>query len=459
MIVETHDRFDSTRKETIELIPGVQLEGKLLRDLNLNGVDLRGSTLRNCFFNESSMIEANLTDCVLDGSVFYRTNLSGADLTGSSCEECHWNEAVHDERTIWPAGVTQPVRGDALSRVVANHLWPTGWASALVTPICSAGLMAADEVEGEVSPRKEFVGVSGDGTVSPFVSPDRHAVLFGRLALNIFRAGLLAQSGLFFGEDAPDEYAEVGVSGADLDFSCCVLALLALGLRIDRVIDEHTVEGVMRPTVDMREFVKGDAFRAFRLGLEVLFGREIDEEKSLRDAIDDEDEFGSSLQFSPPNGSHFDVSEVLGGDGYTATVVEGEPSSGSPEELILRTLVSLVRLLSGSDLIVDVDGQEDDEENDENTEYDLDEDTYDDSSDGPETVDASEARVIFGALGLVSAEWVGSGIIKVRIRPPMDHVELLAEEDWSDHDELRERASAIPAVARPVYGMLAPFMG
>lgn len=459
MIVETHDRFDSKKKETIELVPGVHLEGKLLRDLNLNGVDLRGSTLRNCFFNESSMIEANLTDCVLDGSVFYRTNLSGADLTGSSCADCHWNDVIHDERTTWPAGVTQPTRGDALSRVAANDLWPSGWVSALVIPICSAGMMSADEVEGEVSPRKEFVGVSGDGSVSPFVSPDRHAVLFGRLALNIFRVGLLAGSGLFFGEDAPDDYVEIGVSGADLDFSGCVLALLAVGLRIDRVIDAHTVEGVMRPTVDMREFVKGDAFRAFRLGLEVLFGREIDEEKSLRDAIDDKDEFGSSFRFIPPTGSHLDVSEVLGGDGFDATVIEGEPTSGSPEESILRTLVSLVNLLSGSDLIVDADGEEDAEDDDADAEYDLDEDEDDDSSDDSETVDAAVALLIFRALGVISAEWAGSGIIKVRLRPPMDHMEMLLSEGWSDEQEMSERAQEIPALALPTYGFLRPFLG
>jgi hypothetical protein len=37
----------------IDLVPGIQLDGEMLRVLDLRGIDLIGSSLRGCFFNES----------------------------------------------------------------------------------------------------------------------------------------------------------------------------------------------------------------------------------------------------------------------------------------------------------------------------------------------------------------------------------------------------------------------
>lgn len=77
-------KVNTIKGSEIDLVPGVQLDGEMLRDLDLRGVDLANSILTNCFFNESLLSDSNLRNCDLSGAVFYRTDLSGADLDRKS---------------------------------------------------------------------------------------------------------------------------------------------------------------------------------------------------------------------------------------------------------------------------------------------------------------------------------------------------------------------------------------
>ena len=44
-------KVKTIRGSEINLVPGVQLDGEMLRDLDLRGIDLANSVLTKCFFN------------------------------------------------------------------------------------------------------------------------------------------------------------------------------------------------------------------------------------------------------------------------------------------------------------------------------------------------------------------------------------------------------------------------
>jgi hypothetical protein len=105
----------------INLVPGVQLDGEMLRDLDLRGVDLTRSVLIKCFFNESLLNDSSLRNCNLSGGVFYRTDLSGADLSGAILNDCYWNEVRYSKATKWPSGFQAPERRDPLEDVIRRQ--------------------------------------------------------------------------------------------------------------------------------------------------------------------------------------------------------------------------------------------------------------------------------------------------------------------------------------------------
>ena len=419
--------------DTVELVPGITLNGAMLRDQNLDGVDLRGSSLRDCYFNASSLVGANLSGCDLTGAVFYRADLSGADLSGSTLTDCYWNEFVQSSATKWPDDGSAPPRIDPLATLeVGDYLnvWKGG--------LCNPGATDPDSFDGIVSPLQSIVDGLASGPVTPAVS----ARLFARMAMNLHRSASLMDdlcSCLTPYEAWPEE---LDYEPEKYSFTAAVLMLAALGIRFERVNDDGTVTVTFRPEQDMRRFAEHDAVRLFRLLLELESGREVDADATLRTCVDLPFEFEAGLSFAHEEGEYLDVTAMIGHEDSDVRVVQGDAPQGTPEDELLRTIYGFVHLAAGSEFVKNPDDERDDTDEDPDDDQDEEFDEDEDLDHEEEPVNSMATNlwgsdkelILYRTLGVVSLERTAAGHSRAVLRPPMDIEKLVREAGLEQED-------------------------
>lgn len=318
--------------DTIELSIGMEIEEAMLRERILDGVDLTGSSLRECFFNESSLRNAVLRDCDLSGSVFYRTDLTGADLTGATLHRCYWNEAIFDETTRWPHGFVLPTGKRVLAESTDGpqpQYYPSG--------LCTPGVIMASELDIEIPRPTQFVP---DSIPHGSTSPRSHEALLLRLAALIYRATYDEAryddlSTPLFGRDDldDDEYYR------DIVFTHICMALTVTGIRITGVLDQNQVEVTFEPVPDMGSFVAKPLFRLFLLLAEELYGQDTDEVLTIENAMNLETDTEYEWLFAEQLGLDFDLSNAwTGADRDVTTTRQPEPTD-DPQSEILKCLL------------------------------------------------------------------------------------------------------------------------
>jgi hypothetical protein len=356
--------------------------------------------------------------------------------------DCYWNEVITSVSTKWPSGFDAPKPRDPLGEIeLASILYP--WRGGLCTP----GILETKPTEFVASGRKQFVG---EEEKPGRINDEMQFRLFSRLALQLFRL-----SRIFGDEDesilsSPNELDDYEISVDEFEFTSAVIVLFALGIRFERVIDSETVEVVMHPISEITEFVDSDAFRMFRLFLECEIGRDIEGESTLREAIDG-DFMCEMLPFNVlPEGSQLDFSKVLNNSNSGVSIVSGSGTTMTPIDAILRAIFLVHSFVAVSTICPDSESNSGDAEDE--PEEGEDADVVDGELDkfgGAQSGD--HLKLLFGALGVESAEWSGGGFLTARLRPPMDLVQLLIDLDWYEErsDGPNEEELLRLAVANP----------
>lgn len=257
----------------LELVPRAKLDGAMLRDLVLDGVDLSGSSLRGAIFNESWLVGANLSGCDLTGANFYGADLRGADLSGSRLDGCYWNEVTWSASTRWPDGRPPVPAADPLKRSLLENDGDQD-DSGLPTFV----LVDASEVVGVVRwPRSIVEGIS---RARRFTRTEQASVYF-RLAFNMMVAlhertllsGAPLMSGFMFrDEHLFDDHEEVvewaqvpRTYGREVALGHCTLMLAALGFRAVRANEDGTLSATFEPVVDLGAWLRDGRFGLFEL--------------------------------------------------------------------------------------------------------------------------------------------------------------------------------------------------
>ena len=104
----TCDAIPMTRELLLEKVAaGETVFGADLSGLDLSRCDLRAAKLSQCYFADSSLEKADLTDAVLEGSVFSNANLTQACLAGANCAKAIFDGAVMSAVNLSAANLTQ----------------------------------------------------------------------------------------------------------------------------------------------------------------------------------------------------------------------------------------------------------------------------------------------------------------------------------------------------------------
>ena len=433
----------------INLVPGVQLDGEMLRDLDLRGIDLANSVLTKCFFNESLLSDSSLRNCDLSGAVFYRTDLSGADLSGAILNDCYWNEVRYSKSTIWPSGFKAPEKRDPLEDVIIaeqNTYYESG--------LCVIRELDTRGLHAEIRPLREF---STGYKVGPIKSPEDRKGMLLRLA-QIMTTGYLSY--LSSEEDEVSlflEYAE-GFSECEdqfnrnVIFTHIVLMLRYLGIQFHEVNDDGSVAVSFDIEDNVGEFLEKDLLAVFEIAARraIAFGEvaldgtddaEIfdfeDDLSSLRELvkkIQKNKQFKERIQRISGDQRAFqasrsiDFSEFNDPDeaGFVSLIDYAGPVTYNCEEKIILGMVAYTNYSSEgrtlSDLFdadnnggIDIDDEDDDLEDEI-----LDEDDEDDEEElAIGAIDCNFHRLAVRLLGIVSIEEGASGQLKAVLRPQM----------------------------------------
>ena len=452
----------------INLVPGVQLEGEMLRDLDLRGVDLANSVLAKCFFNESLLSDSNLRNCDLSGAVFYRTDLSGADLSGAILNDCYWNEVRYSKATIWPSGFQAPARRDPLEDVIID-----AECSRYDSGLCTIRELEIGDLLAEITPLSEF---KTGFKVGPVKSTEDRKRLLLRLA-HILVTGYFAIEdddncpflGAAYGWDADEHFKR------NVVFTHVVLMLRYIGIHFHEINEDGSVIVSFEIENNVGEFLEKDLLavfeisgkRAVALGDVVLDSDDETEDfnldydfSSLRKLVNEIEKtkrFKSRIQQISSSQRAFeasysiDFSEFNDPDdaGFVSLIdYTGLVSYTSEEKLVLGMLAytnfaseeQTLSDLFGAGVeneIDDADDENDDLLDDEDEEF-LDDEDEDEEGDSIDTINCGFHRLALRLLGIVSIEESASGTLKAHIRPQMNLSMVLKElgyevgEDFED---------------------------
>jgi hypothetical protein len=436
----------------INLVPGVRLEGEMLRDLDLRGIDLANSVLTKCFFNESLLSDSNLRNCDLSGAVFYRTDLSGADLSGAILNDCYWNEVRFSKSTIWPSGFQPPERPDCLEDVIIAEQ-STRYESGL----CVMREIGIRGLHAEIRPLREF---STGYKVGPITSAEDKKGMLLRLA-QIMTTGYLS----YFASEVDGssiflEYTEDSSEAEDLFnrsviFTHIVLMLRFLGIQFHEVKEDGTVLVSFEIENNVGEFLDKDLLAIFEIAARraVAFG-EVDlygdDEAEIYDLEDDlsslrklvnktrkNKQFKERIQQISGNQRAFqasysmDFAEFNDPDeaGFVSLIDYAGPVSYTCEEKLILGMVAYTNYSSEGQTLSDLfeadnDGEfesndEDDDLLDEDDDEFLDEDDEDEEEESIATIDCNFHRLAIRLLGIVFIEEGASGQFKATLRPQM----------------------------------------
>jgi hypothetical protein len=436
----------------INLVPGVQLEGEMLRDLDLRGIDLANSVLTKCFFNESLLSDSNLRNCDLSGAVFYRTDLSGADLSGAILNDCYWNEVRYSKTTIWPSGFQAPERRDPLEDVIISEQ-STYYESGL----CLIKELNTRDLQAEIRPLRDF---TTGYKVGPITSAEDRKGLLLRLA-QILTTGYWTY--LSSEEDWNDLFlAFTGDFSEDDEqfnrsvlFTHVVLMLKFIGVQFYEVKEDGSVLVSFDIENNVGEFLEKDllaifeiaARRAIALGEVALHGddkAEIydfeDDLSSLRKLVNKtrkNKQFKERIQQISGNQRAFqashslDFSEFNDPDeaGFVSLIDYAGPISYTCEEKLILGMVAYTNYSSEGQTLSDLfeadnDGEfesddEDDDLLDEDDDEFLDDEDDDEEEESIAAIDCNFHRLAVRLLGIVSIEEGASGQFKAALRPQM----------------------------------------
>lgn len=340
-------RITTIRGKSIDLVPGVTLEGAMLRDLNLAGIDLAGSCLRECFFNESNLANASLRSCDLSGSVFFRTNLIGADLSEATLHRCYWNEVIHDSTTRWPDGFSFPNEPHALidpDGTVLDQYFPTG--------LCTAGVIPM--VELDIAP---FAPASFVPVAIPFgrVSEPTSELLFLRLATLVYRACKLLNTYRGEYDELPfseDELIDID-DYDDLIFTHICLSLLVMGIEVQYVLDQQRIEVTFTPRADLPAFLDSPLIRLFILLYENLSGLDHDDAPDFDNASGLDSHSHVTWKILDDRLSYFDTTRAFTGEVREIELVTGPQQSDDPRTEISRPLLRYLITMAESEIVLE----------------------------------------------------------------------------------------------------------
>ena len=452
-------KVNTIKGSEIDLVPGVQLDGEMLRDLDLRGVDLANSILTNCFFNESLLSDSNLRNCDLSGAVFYRTDLSGADLSGAILNDCYWNEVRYSKATKWPSGFQAPERRDPLEDVIID-----AECSRYDSGLCTIKELEISGLLAEIKPLSEF---KTGFKVGPVKSTEDRKRLLLRLA-HILATRFLAI------EDERDcpFFPPYGTWGWDADehfrrnlvFTHVVLMLRYMGIQFHEIKEDGSIIVSFEIENNVGEFLEKDLLaifeisgkRAVALGDVVLDSENEDESfdfeddlsslRKLVNKIQKTKQFKERIQKISGDQRAFqaahsiDFSEFNDPDdaGYVSLVDYAGPVSYTSEEKLILGMLAYTNFASEERTLLDlfgagIDDEFDDDEDEEfldeedEDEEDEDEEDEDEEEDPVDTINCEFHRLAVRLLGIVSIEESTSGVLKAVIRPEMSLPPVLKE--------------------------------
>jgi len=416
--------------DTLTLAPRMSGTGLMLRDLDLDGIDLSGSRLTGCFFNVSAMTGANLSNCDLRGSVFYRTNLSGADLRGSILDGCYFNEVIHSPSTRWPehfdlsVAVMKPDDGQPAVQ----------WESNAESYLCSPGWVHRSRIAASVGAAASIIPYGATGKVTPEV----HDQLTARLALNLLLAlseiGALGPDSIdtFSLFDYDTKYHFLEDETENIDYTLCVMVLVALGTRFEQILPDGTLRATFKPFDDMIPLAVGPFIKTLRLIFDAFCGEDHDLEADTAEllALDPVTDFVPA--FLRGKGQGLDVSRARADDAQ-AVIVPSPVQGRSAEDALLETIIDTLYFTHYSRI-------SEDEPSDEPL------------GDGevPGYM-CSEAVLLLSLLGIEEASWETNGVITATLRPPMDINSVLIEHGYLDEDD--DPREEVDMVAMPDLGL------
>jgi hypothetical protein len=437
----------------IDLVPGVQLGGEMLRDLDLRGIDLIGSSLRGCFFNESLLNDSNLRNCDLSGAVFYRTDLSGADLSAAILNDCYWNEVRYSKTTIWPSGFQAPERRDPLEDVIIAEQ-STYYESGL----CVIKELSTRDLQAEIRPLRDF---TTGYDVGPITSAEDRKGLLLRLA-QILTTGYWTY--LSSEEDWNDLFlAFTGDSNEDEEqfirsvlFTHVVLMLKFIGVQFYEVKEDGSVLVSFDIENNVGEFLEKDllaifeiaARRAIALGEVALHG---DDNSEIYDFEDDLSSLRKLVNKTRKNKQFKERIQQISGDqrafqasysidfsefndpdeaGFVSLIDYSGPVSYTCEEKLILGMVAYTNYSSEGQTLSDLfeadnggEFESDDEGDDDLLDGDddefLDEDDEEEEEESIDTIDCNFHRLAIRLMGIVSIEEGASGQFKAVLRPQM----------------------------------------
>lgn len=431
-------KVTTIKGDTVDLHPGVHLEDAMLRNLDLTGIDLTGSSIRESFFNESNLKNARLRECDLSGSVFYRTNLVGADLTGATLHRCYWNEVIHDSTTQWPVGFVFPTGKRALAETTqapARQYFPTG--------LCTPGVIPSAEIDIEIPRPTMFVPLS---IPAGKVSDTSHEQLLLRLAALFYRATLLHvpeyddwRTSLYDFQELMDEEDR-----EDVIFTHACLAFLAVGLRVENVLDQERIEVTFSPVAHTRRVVESMQFRLLVLLFEELCGVEHEDDPTAENARVIDPVSSEKWLFFEDLDLDLDVSR---GWSDVDEPVKVTPRSGVADDADSEVLKCLLRYFFASEYsILRIDADED-----------LDPPEFDAKS---RVFFEWSALIMWHLMGVETATRLPNGKIRAILKPKIDVEASLVEIGFLTDDDLQHELWEPPAYAlRPHAGRFSGHLG
>jgi hypothetical protein len=436
----------------IDLVPGAQLDGEMLRDLDLRGVDLANSILTNCFFNESLLSDSNLRNCDLSGSVFYRTDLSGADLSGAIFNDCYFNEVRYSKATKWPSGFQAPERRDPLEDVIID-----AECSTYDSGLCTIRELEISGLLADIKPLSEF---KTGFKVGPVKSTEDRKRLLLRLAHNLSTGQFAIQ------DDGSYPFLPYETYGWESDehfrrnvvFTHVVLMLRYIGIQFHEIKEDGSIIVSFEIENNVGEFLEKDLLaifeisgkRAVALGDVVLYSENEAESFNLEDdlsslrklvnKIQKTKQFKERIQKISGDQRAFqaahsiDFSDFNDPDeaGLVSLVDYAGPVSYTGEEKLILGMLAYTNFASEERTLLDLFGAgiddefDDDEDEDEDEEF-LDEEDEDEEEDPVDTINCEFHRLAIRLLGIVSIEESTSGVLKAVIRPEMSLPTVLKE--------------------------------
>jgi hypothetical protein len=406
--------------QSFKIHPGAKVfRAKFLRQ-NLRNVDFSGCTFENCFFNESDLSDANFSSCTFIDCSFFRTNISGTDLRNSKITDCYWKDSVHTNATKWPvefAEVPEATSTYEDSATVAGAVWK----SLLGSP----GLIKSQEFSHSFVQERKFL-TARDNT--QFLTLEESKSMLARLAFHMFIASkycYIESQGwgtlqCFFTEHVDENDWENEPEIDELLFSTYVLLLLFLRLRFHQVLDAERVLVSFEPYKSVQEFSESDLFKVFRFAAErELMLRPEDEEVP--------EKISEILALDPALQCLFQFAEI-----------ETNDEQNNPIHDLIEEFLFLVENTTTT-LVGDEESQDDDESIDDDEDFDDEDEDEDESSFSLEQSELSPDHPLCTLmLGIQSIEKVSTGRFSAVLKPEVDFLRFLEEQDQNDDDDDEE---------------------